>query len=120
MSIKRPRKRRERELQLSQKFVPKFWQDVDNRLAIVKEIKRRLATLTADAGVDSVQKQILAERVVFLTLKLETAEVEAAETGKFDLGSYTHALNVLAGLLKKLGLEAVEPEARDLEDILQE
>lgn len=86
------------------KFVPRLWLNADRRLAIVRRIKAQVDLLQQHANADSFQKQLLCQRAVFLALQLETAEREALETGKLDMGVYTQGCNALSGLLTKLGL----------------
>jgi hypothetical protein len=95
----------DRKVTLPQRFEPQFWSGCDGRLAIVREIRRRYAALKQDAGIDSVQKDLLCQRCVFLTVQLETMELVAAQDGKFNAGVYTQMVNALVGLLKCLGLE---------------
>ncbi len=64
----------------------------------------RWRRLKADAGCDSAQKKLLAERAAFVACQLETAEVNAVEGGKMDVGAYVQAVNCLLGLLRALGL----------------
>jgi hypothetical protein len=99
------RERARRRGTVPERFEPQFWQDADGRCASVKEIKRRHELLTRDTGADSYQKDLIAQRAVFLSIQLETYERIAAEEGKFDAGVYTQAVNALVGLLKALGLE---------------
>ncbi len=91
-------------------FTPKFWELVDGRNAIAKEIRRRFQTLREDTGADSYQKELLCQRAIFLAIQLETMEVETIENGKLDFGVYTQGLNALSGLLSKLGLERMSKE----------
>ncbi|HEY1375537.1 MAG TPA: hypothetical protein VGF55_02025 [Gemmataceae bacterium] len=86
-------------------FTPKFWQDLDRRLHPAKEIVRRVERLKRDSGADSYQKELLCERAAFVSVVLETFEVEAGQTGRIDLGAYVQAVNSLVGLLRHLGLE---------------
>ncbi len=91
-------------------FVPADWsprllEEMDGRLAVVKEIKRRMDDLCEDAGVDSTQKRMLASQAVFVNLQLETMQAEALETGEIQMGVYYQAVNCLVGLLKALGLD---------------
>lgn len=106
---------------LPERFTPQFWQEADQRLAIVREIRRRVTALKADSGADSAQKQTLCERAVFLALQLETQEREAVENGRIDLGSYTQGCNALLGLLRALGLQKhAKPVNGDLKTYLTE
>ncbi len=102
------------------KFVPKFFADLDSRLAIKKEITHRLHRLKSDTGCDSYQKEILAQRAVFVALQLETIEVEAAEGQKFDIGSYTQSVNCLIGLLRVLGIPKSRMQGTNLKAYLKE
>jgi hypothetical protein len=88
-----------------QSFVPRFWEELDQRSYAVREMVRRVTVLKEHVCADSAQKEILLQRVVFLSIRLETMEVSAAEGGEFDEGKYTQAVNSLLGLLKALGLE---------------
>jgi hypothetical protein len=105
---KRPTRRSERKatsaVTLSNSFRPRFWESCDGRSQITKEITRRYRLLCKDSGADSYQKELLCQRAIFLAVRLETLEVEAAETGDIDFGSYTQAVNSLQGILKSLGL----------------
>jgi hypothetical protein len=92
-------------IELPNRFTPQFWQDADGRCSIIKEIKRRYELLVTDAGADSFQKNLLAQRAVFVSVQLETMERLAVEKGKLDAGVYTQMTNSLMGLLKSLGLE---------------
>jgi hypothetical protein len=111
--------RRRKAVNVPSVFVPQFWEDQDRRLHTAREIGRRVEALRADAGIDSVQKDLLAQRAVFISLLLETAEVRAARTGEFDAGSYTQMVNCLNGLLKALGLEKRVLDAGDLKSYIE-
>lgn len=90
---------------LPRRFAPEFWADQDGRTPLPREIKRRVKALCLDAGADSEQKRLIAQRAVFLSLQLETAEVRAIRDGQLDCGIYTQQVNSLLGCLKALGLE---------------
>ena len=88
------------------RFTPRFWQDADNRVAIVRALKERVGQLKTDSNADSMQKEVLCERAVFLIAVLETAEVNAVDGGKaLDLGAYVQGVNSLMGVLRMLGLD---------------
>lgn len=100
---------------LPTRFEPKFWHEVDGRLGVYKEIQGRYQELTEDCRADSAMKRILAQRAVFITIQLETMEVQAATEGvPLDFGVYTQACNALSGLLTKLGLEK---QAKEIETV---
>ena len=110
-----------REVSLSKRFKPKFWQEQDNRVAVVKEIRRRVKALKQDTGADSYQKELLCERAVFLALQLETMECDAIRGKKpLDFAVFTQAVNALSGLLSKLGLERKVHEAGGLKAFLED
>lgn len=90
---------------LPRKWSPRFWEDIDGRHPLPREIKRRVRVLCQDTGADSEQKRLIAERAVFLSLQLETAEISAVRDGRLDPGTYAQAVNSLLGCLKALGLE---------------
>ncbi|MBS0266253.1 MAG: hypothetical protein JSS02_30265 [Planctomycetes bacterium] len=115
----RPKSNSDR-VELPAKFAPQFWTLTDQRSSVTKTIKRRVDELKRDCGADSVQKDQLVQRAVFVGLQLETMEVLAAETGEFDSGRYTQMLNTLLGLLKALGLERKAKKAKSLKAYLTE
>jgi hypothetical protein len=99
-------------------FTPRFWETEDSRYAVVREIRHRVQTLADDTGADSFQKRLLCQRAIFLSLQLETAEVEAIRGGVIDLGAYTQGVNCLVGLLRSLGLERRIKDVGTLRDYL--
>ena len=102
----------QKELRISNTFVPSFWEQVDGRLASVKRIKRRLEALRKDAKVDSVQKEMLCQRAVFLALQIETVEQKAAQGEVVNSGQYCQSCNALLGLLRHLGLNSASSAKR--------
>ena len=100
------------------RFEPMFWSEADGRCAVVKEIRRRYGDLKEDAGVDSVQKELLCQRAVFLSVQLETIERKAVEAGSIEVGTYTQMVNALTGLLKCLGLDRKFKQVVDLNSYL--
>lgn len=109
-----PRPKKKMEITLKERFVPRFLEDVDGRSAIVKEIRRRLDELVADADANSFQKQLLAKEAIFISIQLETMRANAIDGGKLDAGVYTQMVNALSGLLAKLGLEKKVSKTIDL------
>lgn len=101
-------------------FIPRFWNDIDGRYGIAKEIRHRYETLQADTGADSYQRQMLCQRAVFMSVQLETMECEAAEGGRYDIGVYTQMTNALLGLLRTLGLDRKLKDTADLQTYLEE
>jgi len=100
---------------------PRFWSDVDNRLVCVKRIKRRLEKLRAGGGIDSYEKELLAQRACFLSLHIEELERDSVEGKPIDKGSYVQAVNCLMGILRVLGLgNRTAAKRRSLRDIIKE
>jgi hypothetical protein len=102
-------------MDLPTRFVPKFLDDADGRPHVIRVLRNRLQQLKDDAGVDSFQKDLLAQRAIFIAAKLETMEVEAMTNNHIDFGSYTQATNCLIGLLKCLGLSRKAKEVESLQ-----
>jgi hypothetical protein len=92
-----------------------FWDEVDRRCLLYREIKSRYEQLKQDTGADSYQKDLILQRAVFLSLQLQTMEIQVTEGGDFDSGGYSNLTNVLVGLLKALGLEKALPKMADLQ-----
>lgn len=102
-------------------FRPRFWEDSDQRCAVVRLIRRRYELLKEHAGGnESFQRDLLCQRLAFVSIILETKEVTAAEGGDLDLGSYVQAVNALVGLLKTLGLDKRMKTVSDLKSYLAE
>lgn len=96
-----------------------FWEHADGRCAIVREIRRRYLELKEDCGADSIAKDLLVQRAVFVALQLETTERTAAEGGSFDSGKYGQLVNTLVGLLRSLGLERHIKKVANLADYVE-
>lgn len=91
---------------LPAKFAPLFWRDLDHRNSSVREVIARYKTLAQDAGADeSAQRDVLVQRLVFLSVLVETMETEYHKTSQLDHGKYSALSNSLLGLVKALGLE---------------
>ena len=107
-------KRSAKRVDISTKFTPRFLADLDGRLAVVRELTRRLNQLVADLGGSttmSYQQLALARRVIFLEGRLESMEsdfVEGKESGG-TLMTYTVASNALLGICKTLGIRKQAP-----------
>lgn len=100
-------------------FTPRFWEGLDGRVGVAKEIRRRYELLRDDTGADrSAQRDMLCQRAVFIGIVLETMEVEAMDTGNFDAGGYVQATNGLLGILKALGLDKKVQSVTDLKSYL--
>ncbi len=124
MAARRPTRNKDRKAKtpatIPSRFVPQFFEnDVDKRQIAVKAIKRRYQELKDDVGCDSHQKDLLIQRAVFLSIVLETLEVEAIKTQSFEkLGVWIQGCNSLSGLLTKLGLAKTMKDAQSLQEIV--
>lgn len=90
---------------MSKHFIPQFYENVDKRTEVSRELRHRLKKLRDDTATDSMQKELLCQRAIFISLQLETMEVDAMNGEPFELGVYTQMVNTLVGILKALGLE---------------
>jgi len=107
-------------VKLPARFEPRFWESVDRRYTVTRAIKARYQALRESAGGgESVQRDMLIQRAVFLSVILETFECQAADGGDFDLGVYTQATNALSGIISKLGLEKRIKNVTDLKTYLE-
>ena len=117
----KPTRRTDKEAALPAKFAPRFWEHCDMRLAVIRSIRSRYKTLyEACGGWESPQRDEIIQHLAFLSVMIETAEVTAAEEGRFDAGSYVQSLNALMGILKALGLDRRTKNVTDLNRYLAE
>ena len=105
-----------RQKSLPAKFQPGFLATMDQRSAVVKQLRANYATIIEDlGGADEIAhiKSAMVERFVFLESLLQTIETDLA-SGAIDrdaaLGKWTQAVNSLIGLARALGLDR---KARD-------
>ncbi len=94
--------------ELNRTFKVGFWQDHDQRYALAREIKRRVDQLRESADVSSVQRDIVVQRCVFLSLQIESMETVAARTGQLDASVYGALVNTLLGCLRAIGFDRPE------------
>jgi hypothetical protein len=90
---------------IRKRFVPRFWEDTDGRCSVIKLIRQRYENLKDDTGADTLQKDLLCQRATFISLQLETMEIDATNGDPFDAGVYGQLTNSLIAILKSLGLE---------------
>lgn len=118
-AVKNKNKGLEKETMLANKFTPLFWEHEDGRCAIVRMIRDKYEELKADCGADSMQKEILCQRAVFVSIQLESMEVHATRTGELNTGVYAQLINTLLGLMKSLGLERKTKKVQCLESYVR-
>jgi len=104
---------------IQKSFVPKFWELADNRVAVIKAVKRRAEQIKQDCRADSIQKRIIAERACFVSIRLESMEIDSIQSGTFDNGQYCALNNTLLGLLKSLGLERKAKQVMNLKSYIE-
>ncbi|WP_428304621.1 hypothetical protein [Lacipirellula sp.] len=100
------------------RFEPKFLETTDQRCKVVRLIRERIKQLTEDAGIDCIQKELLAKQAVFISVQLETMQVDALEGCEFEVGRFCNLTNTLVGLLKTLGISRTTPKAVNLKAYL--
>jgi hypothetical protein len=97
---------------------------MDNRLAVVKRVRDRLATLLNDLGGAenlSYQEQVIAKRLVWLEALCEQVERQIAEGNTdADVGKYTQQINTIIGIGRALGLKRRAKDVPSLQDYLRE
>lgn len=103
---------------LADRFEPKFLESTDQRCKVVRLIRERIEELKKDAGIDCIQKEILAKQAVFISVQLETMQVDALEGKEFEVGRFCNLTNTLVGLLKTLGIARTTPKAVNLKTYL--
>src|SRR5688572_14718116 len=117
----KPSRKDNKQVSLPLKFTARLLDDCDARLAVIKNIRSRYHILSeACGGNESPQRDLLAKRIAFLAILIESAEVTAAEEGYIDQGVYVQSVNALTGLLKTVGLDKRIKSAKDLSAYLAE
>src|ERR1700683_3787725 len=86
-------------------FKPKYLDDYDFRFGAAKKIRAVYRDLKRQADINSVAKDLLARRAAYLSVRIETLEVESLTGGKVKESALLQAINGLVGILKQLGLE---------------
>lgn len=114
------KEQRKKKVAIPEKFVPRFWEQQDNRTYIVREIRRRVAELEHDCGAESYAQKSLCQRAVFLEMKLETLEIQHAHGTEIEEGVYTQAVNCLSGIYAKLGIKKQVAKTKGLKAYVAE
>jgi hypothetical protein len=94
--------------------------NADQRFSIVKELRARLEQLKEDAGVETVQREWLAARAVFLVARIESLEYDAVTGTDINWKEYIAATKALSEVLKTLGLKQERRKVKTLESYLAE
>jgi hypothetical protein len=115
-----PGRPRKHPITLPKRFVPRFWQEQDQRSSIVRRINRLYQRLKKDTGAKSSQRDILVQRAAFICVRLETMEVDAALSGEFDPGHYSSMVKALHQVLRSLGLDKKHKKAVTLQAYMKD
>ncbi len=99
-------------------FTPRFWEKhADSRSLVTRRVLARRKEYEEAVQCDSPQVESIIQRIAFLEIVLETMEVEAQESGTFDINKFTTATNTLMVCLRAIGLER---KAKPVSGSLQE
>jgi hypothetical protein len=85
-----------------------FLEHMDGRVALVKQLRRKLDDLYDDLGGEaqvSQKEKILCKRLVHLERWIERQEAVLMEGGTVHENTYLNAVNVLSSLCGRLGLK---------------
>lgn len=99
------------------------WPDVDRRSRPAREVAATYWELATDlGGLDrlSTQERALVERAAFLLYRVRQheADVLAGRQPVVDSGTHSNHVNVLSGVLAKLGLERKARPAQTLQELM--
>ena len=91
----------------------------DGRYSVVKRLRQRLSKLTEETNADTVAKDVLCNRAMFLLAYLESAEIRFLSAKKMDWSTYLKVLRQLTDVLAKLGLDRAAGSAKTLASYLE-
>jgi hypothetical protein len=101
------------------KFELRTINEADSRFHVVKVMRSRVAKLMADCNADTIAKEWLCGRAVFLLGYLESQEMDAIESGEdVNWRIYLQATRALSDVLKALGLDKAVAGTQRLETYL--
>lgn len=92
--------------------------NADRRFAIVKELHHRLEQLKEDAGVQTLQREWLAARAVFLVARIESLEFDCVTGKTINWREYLSATKCLSDVLKSLGLDRERKTTKRLSEYI--
>jgi hypothetical protein len=94
-----------REKRIVNNFKPEYLEDFDFRYGAARKIRRVYRDLKKQCDINSRAKDILARHAAFLTVKLETLQVQSLTGKGVSESKLLTTTNSLVGILKQLGLE---------------
>jgi hypothetical protein len=86
-------------------FKELYHEDFDHRYGSARRIRQVYRDLKRQADINSRAKDLLARRAAFLSVKIETLEVQSLTGTKVAESALISSINALVGILKQLGLE---------------
>jgi hypothetical protein len=86
-------------------FKPHNIEDLDGRFEGGKQVKQRYRQFRKESGSDSLAQDLLCRRAAFLSVFVESLEVEALTGHKFHSGNLFQAAKTLFAILKVLGIK---------------
>jgi len=86
-------------------FKPHNIEDLDGRFDGGKQVKQRYRQFKRESGSTSLAQDLLCRRAAFLSVLVESLEVEALTGKKFHSGNLIQSGKTLFAILKALGLE---------------
>lgn len=103
------------------KFELRTLNEADSRYYVVKRMRERVAKLVEDCNADTIQKEWLCGRAVYIQSFLESQEMDAIEGVKeMNWRTYFQAVRALSDVLHKLGLEKAVAGTKRLSDYIVE
>lgn len=94
-------------------FKPQDLDDYDFRFDAAKRIRRFYQDLKRQCDITTAAKDSLARRAAYLSVKIETLEVESLTSrNKVKESALLQAINCFVGILKQLGLEDLSETGR--------
>jgi hypothetical protein len=100
------------------KFELRTIHSADGRFHVVKQMRERVAKLVEDCNADTIQKEWLCGRAVYIHSFLESQELDAVEGKDMNWRVYLQAVRALSDVLKALGLDKAVRGAQRLENYL--
>jgi hypothetical protein len=105
---------------VKESFALKTLDSADRRFAIVKELRARLVQLKDDCGCDTLQKEFLCSRAIFLVARCEALEFDCVTGKEIQWREYLMVCRALSDVLKAIGLDRERKTAKRLETYLME
>ncbi len=99
------------------RFVPKFYDQADQRQSMIREIKRRIKRLIDETGADTYAKEKLCERAIHMALLIERMELQQAEGEFIDPVVFSRLVAAEQKIWSQLGIEPIDDDSDDTDDL---